>query len=340
MTDSSQWQRLNALHHQIAAIDSEIAHLFQERLLLAEEAERRSLELEAEPQPQAVIQPMAGFHYETGELPPTARVACQGVEGAFSHQAADHFFQDPEVLFRPQFEEVFQAVAAQQVDYGVLPIENSTAGSVGAVYDLMRKYHFYIVKEAKVPVSHCLLAKPGTRLEEVREIYSHQQALSQCEGYLTAQPKFTPHAYSNTAAAAKYIAQEGEPHQAAIASRKCAAMYGLEILAEDIQDISHNTTRFICISREPVFSAQANKLSLCLTLQHKPGSLYHLLNKFAINQMNLTKLESRPWPERNFEFMFYLDVEGNLGDLKTRLLLEDLNNQLGYFKILGSYNEA
>lgn len=340
MNDSSEGQRLNALHHQIAAIDSEIAHLFQERQLLAEEAERRSCELEAGPLLTAAVQPMAGFHYEIGELPPTARVACQGVEGAFSHQAADHFFKEPEVLFRPQFEEVFQAVAAENVDYGVLPIENSTAGSVGAVYDLMRKYHFYIVKEAKVPVAHCLLAKPGTRLEDIREVYSHQQALSQCEAYFSMHPQFTPQAYSNTAAAAKYIAQDGGSGQAAIASRKCAAMYGLAILEEDIQDISHNTTRFICISREPVFSAKANKLSLCLTLPHKPGSLYHLLNKFAINQINLTKLESRPWPERNFEFMFYLDVEGNLNDLKTRLLLEDLNNQLGYFKILGSYNEA
>lgn len=340
MGEAIELARLNALHHQISAIDGEIAHLFQERLLLAEEAERCGKSLEQAPQAAVALAPQAGFGFETGELPATARVACQGVEGAFSHQAADHFFREPDVLFRAQFEEVFQAVAAKEVDYGVLPIENSTAGSVGAVYDLMRKYHFYIVKEAKVPVAHCLLAKPGTCMEELVEVYSHPQALSQCEAYLNAHPRLKPKTYSNTAAAAKYIAAAGTNSQAAIASRKCAAMYGLEIIAEDIQDISHNTTRFICISREPVFAAEANKLSLCLTLPHKPGSLYHLLNKFAINQMNLTKLESRPWPERNFEFMFYLDVEGNLNDLKTRLLLEDLNNQLGYFKILGSYNEA
>lgn len=203
MTDSSQWQRLNALHHQIAAIDSEIAHLFQERLLLAEEAERRSLELEAEPQPQAVIQPMAGFHYETGELPPTARVACQGVEGAFSHQAADHFFQDPEVLFRPQFEEVFQAVAAQQVDYGVLPIENSTAGFVNSNYDLLNKYENYIVGEVYVPVEHALLGRPEAELSDIKTVYSHPQALMQCSEYLNARKDWSQISVLNTAVAQK-----------------------------------------------------------------------------------------------------------------------------------------
>lgn len=340
MKDAWEIQRLNALNHQIAAIDGEITHLFQQRLQLVEEVAQYEKVLGEASQVMTSISPMASFPFQIGELPKTAQVACQGVEGAFSHQAADHFFEEPQVAFYAQFEDVFQAVATQNAEYGVLPIENSTAGSVGAVYDLMRKYQFYIVKEAKVAVAHCLLAKDGTRLEDVTEVYSHQQALSQCEGYFAGHPQFHAKEYSNTAAAAQYIAKHGKPYQAAIASRKCAAVYGLQILDEGIQDVSHNTTRFICISRQPVFSAQADKLSLCLTLPHKPGSLYHLLNKFAINQMNLTKLESRPWPERNFEFLFYLDVEGNLNDFKTQLLLEELNNQLGYFKILGSYNEA
>lgn len=345
MTADESLQRLTALNQQITAVDGELTHLFEQRRLLAEAVERIAVEMGtacgiAEEVKTVVFSAMAGYLEHNGELPTTAQVACQGVEGAFSHQAADHFFKEPAVSFYPQFEEVFQAVADRQVEYGVLPIENSTAGSVGAVYDLMRKYDFYIVKEAKVPVAHCLLAKPEASYDDITEVYSHQQALSQCEGYFNHHRQLTARAYSNTAAAAKFIAHEGQPHMAAIASRKCAEMYGLTILAENIQDISHNTTRFICISCDPVFSAKANKISMCLTLPHKPGALYHLLNKFAINQINLTKLESRPWPERNFEFMFYLDVEGSLSDYKTRLLLEDLNNQLGYFKILGSYNEA
>lgn len=339
---NTQEQQLANLQQQLTALEEEIAHLFHERQGLVEE-NQRLLNLLANKQENLL--PIYGeteldkILLQKRELPIQAKVACQGVTGSFSHQAADSFFAEPEIVFLPQFEDVFRAVEEEQVEYGILPIENSTAGSVIAVYDLMRQYNFYIVKEALVPVQHCLLGCPGTSLETVVDIYSHSQAISQCQDFLHKHPQYHTNEYSNTAAAAQYIARQKDVTLASISSVKCAELYGLEMVAKDIQDITHNTTRFICIAKNPGFSEQANKISLCLNLPHKAGSLYHLLHKFSINQLNITKLESRPWPERKFEFLFYLDVEGNVHEPRVRWLLNELNNQLGYFKFLGNYHE-
>ncbi len=339
----NQLEQILNLQQQIAAMEQEIEHLYAERKNLMQETTAMLEEVLRQEE-----QPVASMDYQTeldlildarAELPCKARVACQGVEGSFSHQAADQFFVEPEIRFFDQFEEVFQAVESGNVDYGVLPIENSTAGSVVQVYDLMRKHNFYIIKDTKVLVRHNLLTVDGSALEGLTDIYSHPQALGQCQILQETHPSIRFHEYSNTAAAAKFVAEQNNPHLGAIASAKCAQLYDLQPLKRDVQDITGNATRFICISKTPGFSADANKISLCLTVPHKPGALYHLLHKFALNNLNLCKLESRPYPEKKFEYLFYLDIEGRCSDFQVHWLLNDLNNQLGYFKFLGSYNE-
>lgn len=343
MMNKIQDQQIYNLQQQITALEEEIGHLFSERKHLMEE--NRTLlatmleQKEQNPTQTGYETPLDLILNQIKELPQQAKVACQGVAGSFSHQAADQFFTQPEICFFPQFEDVFQAVEKGSVEYGVLPIENSTAGSVVAVYDLMRRHNFYIVQETGVPVQHCLLGCAGTTLDSIAEVYSHPQALSQCQEFFQSHPQYDSNEFSNTAAAAQYIAKQKDTTIASISSRKCAELYQLSIIASDIQDILHNTTRFICISKTPGFSRKANKISLCLTLPHKAGSLYHLLHKFSINRLNITKLESRPWPERKFEFLFYLDIEGNVHESQVRWLLNDLSNQLGYFKFLGNYHD-
>lgn len=339
----NQLKQILNLQQQIAAMEQEIEHLYGERKLLVQESEGLLQELL-----QNVEEPVTSADYQSdldvilkarAELPSQARVACQGVEGSYSHQAADQFFAKPDIQFFDQFEDVFQAVESSAVEYGVLPIENSTAGSVVQVYDLMRKHSFYIIKDTKVLVRHNLLTAAETDLEELTDIYSHPQALSQCQELQEKYRNIRFHEYSNTAVAAKFVAEQKNSHLAAIASAKCAELYNMYFLQRDIQDMSGNATRFICISKTPGFSAEANKISLCLTLPHKPGALYHLLHKFALNNLNICKLESRPYPEKKFEYLFYLDVEGKCSEFQVRWLLNDLNKQLGYFKFLGSYDE-
>ena len=334
-------EQIHNLQTQIAAMEQEIEYLYAERRTLVRESEELLKDAVSN---RKVVLPESTYESDLDlilkaqrELPEHAKVACQGVEGAYSHQAADQFFKDPEITFLKEFEDVFQAVEDGLVEYGVLPIENSTAGSVIPVFDLMRKHNFYIVRDTKVLVRHNLLSREPIGMEELTNVYSHPQALHQCQQLFQTHPNLIAHEYSNTAAAAKYVAGEKDRRLAAIASAKCARMYGLHIVEEDVQDVSGNSTRFICISKTPGFSADASKISLCLTVPHKPGALYHLLHKFVVHHLNLSKLESRPYPEKRFEYLFYLDVEGNCRDTEVRWLLNELNNQLEYFKFLGSY---
>lgn len=343
MMDSQKLRQLTNLQRQMQALEEEMEHLFAERKNLCRESNSLLVEMLDVKENFSGVSVKSDFEQNlerVAELPAHAQVACQGVEGAYSHQAADKLFARPKITFCPQFEDVFRAVEQGEVAYGILPIENSTAGSVVPVYDLMRRYNFYIVKETKVAVQHCLLAGAGATADSIRDVYSHPQALNQCQEYFTAHPQYCCHEYSNTAAAAQYVAQQKDVSLASVSSMKCAQLYGLQVIQQDIQDILHNTTRFICISKQPGFSAQANKISICLTLPHQSGSLYHLLHKIAINKLNLTKLESRPWPERTFEFLFYLDMEGNVRDPQVQWLLNEFHNQLGYFKFLGNYDEV
>jgi len=272
-------------------------------------------------------------------FPKKARVACQGVEGAYSQQACDKLFSIPDVLYFGQFEGVFQAVESGLCQYGILPIENSSAGSVTAVYDLMKKYHFYIVRSVKLKIDHMLLGNPGASIATIKEVVSHEQALSQCSAFFKKNPNIKATVFANTAGAARYVAESGRTDIAAIASENCAWLYGLKPIAENVQDTDHNYTRFICISKTLEIYPGANRISLVLTTPHKPGSLYAQVAKFAALGLNLTKLESRPIPGKDFEFMFYFDMEASIYAKDTLLLISRLEKDLQNFAFLGSYTE-
>ncbi len=272
-------------------------------------------------------------------FPTKAVVACQGVEGAYSQQACDSLFPIADVLYFSRFDGVFQAVESGLCQYGVLPIENSLAGSVSAVYDLMKKFHFYIVRSAKLKIDHSLLVKPGTSLAQIKEIISHEQALRQCSDFFREHPEIKATVFENTAAAARYVAESDRTDLAAIASVNCGALYHLVQLPVSVQNTDHNYTRFICISKNLEIYPGANKISLLLSVSHKPGSLYSLVAKFSSLGLNLTKLESRPIPGKDFEFMFYFDIEASVYSPQTLTLLSQLEREIEYYVFLGSYSE-
>lgn len=274
-------------------------------------------------------------------FPVSSTVACQGVDGSYSSIAADKLFEIADITFFRNFEGVFQAVEKGLCDYGVLPIENSAVGSVNAVYDLMKKHRFYIVRSIKLKVCHHLLAKKGVALKDITEIYSHEQAINQCSAYLQKLPscvKIT--ACPNTAVAAETVANSDRNDIACISSRNCAELYGLGIVDSNIQDNDSNYTRFICISKTLEIFAPANRISIMMTLPHESGSLNRVLNKFSTLGLNLTKLESRPLPGTDFEFMFYFDFEGQIENSDTLSLIAELDQGTEQFTFLGSYYEV
>ena len=278
---------------------------------------------------------------ETPQLfPQRPTVACQGIEGAYSQIACDRLFKAPSILYFQSFDHVFKAVESGMCQYGILPIENSTAGSVNAVYDLMIRHNFSIVRSARLKVSHNLLAKPGTKLEDIRDVYSHEQALHQCAGYLAGLKNVAVHVVENTAVAARMVAQSDRSDVAALSSRFCAEQYDLEIVQDNVQDQDNNYTRFICISKKPEIYPGADRTSLMMTLPHKPGTLYNVLAKFYALNINLQKLESRPLPNREFEFMFYFDVEASVYAPEMEKLFRDLEAESEQLRYLGTYHEV
>lgn len=278
---------------------------------------------------------------ETPKLfPKKAVVACQGVEGSYSQAACEKLFEVPSTMYFNSFEGVFNAVEKGLCQYGILPIENSSYGSVGTVYDLMKNYNFHIVKSIRLRVNHSLLAKPGTHLRDVKEIYSHEQAIGQCGEFLKTLKDVKITICENTARAAKMVAESERKDVAAICSRDCIELYGLESLNNNIQVSDNNYTRFICISKNLEIYPGANKISLMLSLPHRPSSLYHMIAKFAALGVNLTKLESRPVPGSDFEFMFYFDMEASVYSPELVNLLGQLENQPELFVFLGSYSET
>ena len=278
---------------------------------------------------------------ETPQLfPQRPTVACQGIEGAYSQIACDRLFKAPSILYFQSFDHVFKAVESGMCQYGILPIENSTAGSVNAVYDLMIRHNFSIVRSARLKVSHNLLAKPGTKLEDIRDVYSHEQALHQCAGYLAGLKNVAVHVVENTAVAARMVAQSDRSDVAALSSRFCAEQYDLEIVQDNVQDQDNNYTRFICISKKPEIYPGADRTSLMMTLPPKPGTLYNVLAKFYALNINLQKLESRPLPSREFEFMFYFDVEASVYAPEMEKLFRDLEAESEQLRYLGTYHEV
>lgn len=276
----------------------------------------------------------------TQPFPSKAKVACQGTEGSYSQEAGDKLFSLPRLMFFNDFEAVFQSVEKGLCEYGILPVENSLAGTVIPVYDLMEKYKFYIVRSIRLRINHTLLAKKGVALGDIQEIVSHEQAIRQCSEYLKAHPHIKVTYFSNTAAAAKYVADSGRTDLAAISSEACAKLYDLTVLSDHIQNRDNNYTRFICIAKTLQIYPGANKISLMLALPHKPGSLYTLLAKFSALGLNLTKLESRPMTGKDFEFLFYFDFEASAYSPETVNLLSELDSSLDKFIFLGSYSEV
>lgn len=278
---------------------------------------------------------------ETPQLfPGNATVACQGVEGSYQQMACERLFKLPNLFFFSSFGAVFSAIESGLCHYGVIPVENSTAGSVNAVYDLMMRHNFRIVRSVRLKIDHNLLAKPGVKLEEIREIYSHEQAISQCSAFLQEHPGIRVIACENTAAAAKMVADSSRRDIAALASRACMRLYHLEALAESVQNQGNNHTRFICISKDLEIYPGADRTSLMLVLPHQPGSLYKLLSRFYALGININKLESRPMPERNFEFMFYFDLETSVYSPEFLQLMAELPGLCDSFSYLGSYSEV
>ena len=282
---------------------------------------------------QAIQQPPQVF-------PDRAVVACQGVEGANSQLACDKLFRLPNVMYFSSFEAVFQAIEKGLCRYGVIPLENSTAGSVNKVYDLMMRHHFHIARSIRLKVDHNLLAKPGAKLSDIREIYSHEQAISQCAGFLQTLPGVKVIACENTAVAAKMVAESPRTDVAALSSRACMKLYGLISLGDSVQDQGNNFTRFICIAKGVEIYPGADRTSLMAVLPHEPGSLYKMLSRFYALGINLNKLESRPLPDRNFEFMFYFDLETSVYSPQFQQLMGEMPTLCEEFTYLGSYSEV
>ncbi len=271
-------------------------------------------------------------------IPKNAKVVYQGEQGAYAHEATVQYFGEEVdcynvVSWRDAMEDIKNGKAA----YGVFPIENSTAGSVDGVYDLLMEFDNYIVAETYIKVNHALLGVPGTDISDIKTVVSHPQALMQCENYLSSHREFSQISYSNTAAAAHKIATDADKTQAAIASKMAGKLYGLEVLAEDIVSSDKNTTRFIVVGSKKEFVEESHKISICFEIKHESGSLYYMLSNLIYNGLNMTNIESRPIPGRTWEYRFFVDVEGSLDDVAVQNAFTGMASEAGKFKILGNY---
>ncbi len=273
-------------------------------------------------------------------FPQKAVVACQGVEGAYSGIACEKLFKYPTISYFETWHDVVNAVEKGLCRYGVLPIENSTAGSVNNVYDLMAEHNFYIVKSFRLKINHCLLGNSGASLDTIKEIYSHEQAINQCSEFLRQNSHIKVNICENTAVAAKMVMQSGRTDVAAISSENCRELYNMSLISASVQNKDNNYTRFICISKDMEIYPGADKTSFVLTLPHRPGSLYHLLARFYALGINVIKLESRPIQNKDFEFMFYFDMSVSVYDGAFYEIISQISRECEYFNYLGSYSEV
>ncbi len=276
-------------------------------------------------------------------FPEKAIVACQGIEGAHSSHACRKMFAKPSIMYCQTFEAVFAAVDSGLCRYGIVPLENSSAGSVTQIYNLMSEYKFNIVRSTKMQISHSLLAKKGTKAEDIKEIFSHPQAISQCSKFLESLGKNVKITEcENTAIAAKKVADSERGDIAALSSEECSLQYGLEIIKQGVQNTSNNYTRFICFSKELEIYPGADRTSLLIRTPHRAGALYSVISQFYAFGINIIKLESRPIPESDFEFMFYFDLDISVYSEKLPVIIDQLELSLGEknIKYLGSYREA
>lgn len=279
-----------------------------------------------------------GFH-RVEQLPTEGkRIAFQGLEGAYSHAAALRYFgEDADLFHVRRFEDLMIAVQDGTADYAVMPIENSSAGAVTDNYDLLLKYDNFIVAETFVPIEHALLGTPKAKLSDVRRVYAHPQALMQSSEFLNAREEWQQISMENNAVAAKKVADEGDCSQAAVASVIAGQIYGLQTLAMPINNEKGNTTRFLILSKEPIYRKHAEKISVCFELPHTSGTLYNMLGNFIFNHVNMRMIQSRPIPEKNWEYRFFVDIEGNLEDPGVINALHGISEEANYMKILGNY---
>lgn len=278
---------------------------------------------------------------ETPQIFPYAgSVACQGIEGAYSQLACDRLFKNPDIKYVKTFEDVFKAVESGTCKYGILPIENSIHGTVIAVYDLMKNYNFHIIKSVKLKINHSLMANKPVKLSEIKEVISHEQAIGQCSEFLKEYPDIKITVCENTAIAAKIVAESDRSDIAAISSPDCAENYGLFVIEDKIANSDSNFTRFICITKELLIYPGADRISIIMNLPHTPGALNSTISKFAMAGVNLTKLESRPIPGRDFEFSFYFDLEASIYAEETVRILDEIASGNNNLIFLGSYLQS
>lgn len=267
----------------------------------------------------------------------STRVVFQGAEGAYSQIAMERFFgKEIDNFHVDTFRQAMCALEEGSADYAILPIENSTAGIVSEIYDLLVEFENYIVGEQVLEIEHCLLGVEEAEIEDIQRVYSHPQSLMQSAGFLGEYP-WQQISLLNNAFAAKKVKEEGKKEQAAIASEKAAQLYGLKILKKGVNQTGNNCTRFIIVASRKIFSDKAHKISLCFEIPHESGSLYHILSHFIYNNLNMSKIESRPIPERSFEYRFFIDFDGNLKDSAVRNALRGLREETTNLKILGNY---
>ncbi len=266
------------------------------------------------------------------------RVVYQGEPGAYSEMAVLRFF-GPDVQSRglTQFEDVFDAIKQGRADYGVLPIENTSTGAIRQVYDLLSTYECYLVGEVTVPVSHCLMGLPGSRLEDIQSVYSHEQGLFQCEGFLREYPSWKRIPQADTAGSARMVADGNDQTKAAICSKRSAELYGLQLLAEGINDRKENTTRFVVVSPNMELRKDRTKISACFCVPHQSGSLHEVLTIFAAHGWNLLRLESRPMPGQKFQYMFFVEFTGDLLDPEMTSTLRELTQSTEGFRVFGNF---
>lgn len=274
-------------------------------------------------------------------LSKATRVVFFGEKGSYTEQAMEEYFGKEVQSFSCQtFKETMEAVHNGTADYGVLPIENSSTGGILDIYDLLVQYDNYILSEHVVPIHHSLLGLPGAALSDIRTVYSHPQGIWQCSGFFEAHPEITPVEYHSTALGAKRVLEEGKKENAAIASLRAADCYGLAPLMECLNRESTNSTRFIIIGKQKVYLSDASKVSLCFELPHASGTLYNMLSHFIYNDLNMTKIESRPISGRPWEYRFFVDVEGNLQDAGMKNAITGIGAEAESLKILGNFTTA
>ena len=274
-------------------------------------------------------------------FPAVASVVCQGVEGAYSQIACERLFRRPDITYAETFRDAFKKVESGECKYGILPIENSLHGSVGEVYDLLREFKnkIHIVRCIKIPIHHVLLGKKGTELSEIKEVYSHSQAIGQCSEFFRNHPEINVNVCKNTAMAAKMVSESERCDVAAISSYDCASLYGLSVLCDELQNSDNNHTRFICISKDLEIYPGSSKVAVMFTVPHRAGSLVSILSRFNVIGVNLSKLESRPIKGRDFEFMFYAEMESYGLSAELISYLCELDSRPEEFVFLGNYIE-